>query len=813
MDAIAKSPSGRGRRVLRRIALVVFGLAILFALIVAAGGLWLRSQMLEDLPRVDGGVQVAGLTAPVTVERDALGIPTIRGANRRDVAFATGFVHAQDRFFQMDVLRRRSAGELAALLGAHALDSDRSLRIHRFRALAQRVVAKSAPDIQDLLQAYTQGVNAGLSGLAEKPFEYLLLRVEPEPWKPEDSVLVLLSMFVELGDVNGAVEADLSLMHDLLPEPVYQFLVPVGTEWDAPVLGGPLNAPPVPGPGVLDVHLRRVAAAAPVESEPALRGAATPGSNSWVVAGSHTADGGALLANELHLALGVPNIWYRLSLSWPDESAPGRARTITGATLPGAPFLVVGSNGAVAWGVTNSVVDTSDLVLLDLDPRRPNVYRTPQGPRFLDRHDEVLHVRGGDDVALPVEWSVWGPLIANDHQRRRRAVRAVVDDVDAVDFEILRLETAQNVGEAVAWARRSGVPSLSFVAADAAGHIAWTLMGRIPRRVGFDGSLAGSWADGQRRWDGLLPPEEVPALVDPVSGRLWTANNRVVDEPQLAKLPGHYVLGARARQIRDDLFALDRATVDDLRKVQLDDRALFLQRWRDLLLRTLTPEAVAGHPHRSEIRTLAENWGGRAAVDSAGYRMVRTFRLLLARDVFNALLADCTKADPDFVYTDRVDQFEGPLWRLVTERPMHLLDARYKTWDEQLLAAVDAVADTYASQGPLAERTWGERNMTTIRHLLSPALPGAGRWLDMPAQPLPGDEYMPRVQDQDYGATLRMVVAPGREAQSIFHMPGGESGNPLSPHYGDAHAAWAEGAATPFLPGPPKHRLTLSPAR
>jgi penicillin amidase len=249
-----------------------------------------------------------------------------------------------------------------------------------------------------------------------------------------------------------------------------------------------------------------------------------------------------------------------------------------------------------------------------------------------------------------------------------------------------------------------------------------------------------------------------------------------------------------------------------MRRIQLDDRALFLARWRDLLLRTLDPAAVAGDPRRAEFRRLVESWGGRASVDSAGYRLVRAFRGTLAEDVFGAVTARCKAADARFDYVGQVWRFEGPLWALATQRPAHLLSARFRTWDDQLLAAVDRVIETLGEQeGALADRTWGERNTTRVQHPLSLAVPSLARWLDMPRIPLPGDSHMPRFQSPRAGASERMAVSPGREAEGYFHMPGGQSGHPLSAHYGDGHRAWATGEATPFLPGPAVHTLALKP--
>ncbi|MES1243427.1 MAG: penicillin acylase family protein [Acidobacteriota bacterium] len=786
-------------------------------LVLVAAGLWLRSRLVASLPRMDGELRLQGLQAPVQVERDALGVPTVRGESRRDVAFATGFLHAQERFFQMDLLRRRSAGELSELVGEAAFKADSRMRVHRLRDRARRALAGSAPDLRRVLEAYSQGVNAGLRSLGAPTFEYLMLRTRPEPWAPEDSYLVLLSMFAQLQGTTGGGEALAAWMRDLLPGPLVGFLLPEGTEWDAPMIGQPFASPPIPGPEVIDLRRSKAAALVrprtPAPFELDLEPRPLAASNAWAVAGSRTADGGALLADELHLDISIPNLWYRASLVWP--AGGGRSHRITGVTLPGAPAMVVGSNSRVAWGFSNSLVDTTDVVLLDIDPRRPDHYLAPGGSRPFQRFTETVTIKGGETRPVEVQWTMWGPVLEDDHRGRRQALRWVAHEEGAVDFEALRLETAQSLEQALRTARSSGFPALNFVAADSAGHVGWTILGRVPRRVGLDGQLPASWADGRRRWEGLLAPEEVPQIVDPASGRVWTANNRLLDGTGLDELGrGGYLFGARARQIRDDLFAVERATVADMRGIQLDNRAVFLARWRDLLLRVLTPESVAADPRRAEMRALVERWGGRAAVDSAGYRLVRTFRIYLARQVFDALVAPCKQEDPEFDFIREADQFEGPLWQIVTRRPMHLLKPEHKSWDDQFLAAADEVTRSLTEDGSaLRDHTWGERNTTAIRHPLSRAIPGLGRWLDMPHRQLPGDQDMPRVQHPAHGATLRMVVSPGREEAGIFNMPGGQSGHPLSPHYGDSHGAWEEGAPAPFLPGPAVSRLTLLPPR
>jgi penicillin amidase len=813
--APAPLPVRRPRRLLRRLGLGLAVLLGLLLLVAVAGGLWFRSRMEASLPQLAGEAALAELAAAVEVERDALGVPTIRAASREDAARALGFLHAQDRFFQMDLLRRSAAGELAEVVGSAVVESDREIRLHRFRHVAGQVVAQATPQERVFLQAYTEGVNAGLSALGGKPFEYILLGVEPAPWRPEDTILAVFAMFIDLQDEDGSRESELGFLHDTLPREMFDFLSPPGTEWDAPLEGELFAVPPVPGPAVFDLRkagaarsLPKAARRAAPSVEPAWDEAVL-GSNNWAVAGPHTAHGGALLANDMHLEIRVPNTWYRASIVRPDGA--GGTLRLTGVTLPGTPSIVVGSNGHVAWGFTNSYGDWSDVVLLEVDPRQPGTYRTPAGLKAFRTVAETIRVKGAEPVTLEVKETIWGPVIDPDHRGRQRAFAWTAHHPRAVNLGIQGMEGARTVEEAMAVANRSGIPAQNFVVADATGRVGWTVMGRIPRRVGFTGRIPTSWADGSRRWDGWLAPEEVPRVVDPPSGRIWTANARVVDGAALAKLgDGGYDLGARSRQIRDGLFALGKATPRDMLALQLDDRALFLERWRKLLLDTLTPEAVAADPRRSELRRLVETtWTGRASVDSVAYRMVRSFRLNLAGQLFTSLTGQGDRPEGERFGPTR--QFEGWLWRLVTERPPHLLDAKFASWDEQLLAAVDETLDFFAERGRLADRTWGERNTGSFAHPLSAAVPFLGRWLDVPARALPGDENMPRFQSAFEGASERMVVSPGAEEAGLFHMPVGQSGHPLSPYYRAGHEAWERGEPTPFLPGPAEHRLRLVP--
>ncbi|HLW73758.1 MAG TPA: penicillin acylase family protein [Gammaproteobacteria bacterium] len=783
-------------------------LAVLILVLVLAVYGFLRG----GAPRLDGTVALQGLTSEVTVTRDGLGVPSIAASDRLDAMRSLGFLHAQDRFFQMDVLRRVSAGELSELLGAAVLDVDRHTRLFRLRAVAREVLARANPEQRAVLDAYTAGVNAGLKSLTTWPFEYGILMKRPRPWQPEDCILVIDAMYIDLQRAGSdRNESDLALMRDLLPAPLFRFLAASGNQWDAPVIGPALEMPPIPGADVIDLRKQasqKIAASGSKDDE----GLGEIGSNNWAVSKVHGAGGHALLANDMHLGIREPDTWYRAQWTYKDPSMPGGSVTVTGVTLPGVPAMVVGSNGHVAWGFTNSYGDWTDLVLLHIDPDDADQYQTADGWRHFEHHAAVIHVKGGKDQSLEVRDTVWGPVLGQDHNGTWRAVHWIAADPDGTNLKLSYMDQAKDVQEAMAMANRAGMPEQNFMTADADGHIAWTIAGRIPVRSGYDPSLPAYWDKPGTGWTGWLPPEKYPRVVDPADGRLWSANARVVDGPMLALIgDGGYDLGARAGQIRDDLRARDSFAPADMLAIQLDDRALFLARWRSLLLRVLNPERLAGHPERSEFRHYVENWGGRAAVDSVGYRLVRAFRSAVEDAALAPLFAACTKADPHFDFHN-LSQLEGPLWALVSQQPPNLLDSGYKDWDTLLLASVDKAIQELVRPGTgLAGRTWGERNTVRIRHPLSEALPVLSRFLDMVPVELPGDSNMPRVQGVEFGASERMVVSPGREQDGIFEMPTGESGWPLSPYYRNSEAAWEQGQATPFLPGKTEHRLVFQP--
>ena len=799
---------------LRLLASVVS--VLLLVAVLAAGWYWLRFR--GSLPQLDGTATVAGLAAAVTIERDALGVPTIRGETRTDVARALGWLHAQDRFFQMDTLRRVAAGELAEVFGARAVPRDRASRRHGFRRLAQEVLARLGAEHRAVLESYTAGVNAGLAALREPPFEYLVLRDAPQPWRAEDTFLVAYAMTLEFQEKQVGYELSLMTLRDQLGHDALGFLAPIVTPTDAALDGTTAPLAPIPGPKVIDVRGKKTAALAPATASPerdpfpffARDPEAVTGSNAFALAGAHAASGAALLANDMHLDHAVPNTWYRAVLHY-------AGRRIAGVTLPGAPVVVAGSNGRVAWGFTVSYADTGDLVVVDPSSIAPSLYTAPGQSELVafETRQETIRVKGGEPVVAEFPRTIWGPLIeATDHRKRPLALRWIAHEPETTNLGLLDLENAATATEALTIAHRSGVPALNFLVADAAGAVAWTIAGRLPSRMGYDGRVPVPWAFGDRKWDGLLPPEAVPVIHGEASalpGRLWSGNQRHVGGEALAKVgDGAMHRAPRAAQIRDGLAPLAQATPKDLLAVQLDDRALFLQPWHALLLETLTPAALAQRKSRANLRAAAEKWEGRASIDAVSYRLVREFRAAVHARVFTPIFASCVEAYPAF--SRRELQLEGACWQILREKPLHLLAAQFATWDDLLLAALDdTIAAVEKDGASLAQSTWGQRNRLQMKHPFVRSYPWLARWLAMPPDPLPGDADMPRAQVPGHGPSERFAVSPGREEEGIFHMPGGQSAHPLSPFFRAGHEAWVRGEATPFLPGKTQHTLTLKP--
>lgn len=789
-------------------------LVALVLLVLAAGiGVWVL--LARGRAALDGEVAARGLSAPVSITRDALGTATLAGSTRDDLSYALGYVHAQERYFSMDLMRRLPAGELAALVGKAALPTDIAHRRLRLRAVVAQAYAQLPADQRRTLDRYRDGVNAGLADLAVRPWEYFLLGTQPQPWRSEDSLLVIAAMYLDLNSDGGNTrELRIAQMRAALPRPVVDFLLAPDPDWEAPLAGTLSRVPVVPDATTFDLRSGASAAGRNLAAvlAPALDDA-RPGSNSFAVAGALTGSGAAMLANDMHLGLRVPNLWFRARLRYPDASAPHGLRDASGVTLPGTPALVVGSNGQVAWGFTNSYGDWEDWVRVQRDPADATRYRTPDGWEALATHRETIHVKGAPDHAMTVQDTRWGPILARDTDGTPLALAWTGDRPRGYNLALMQLERAPDMPHALDLAPTLGMPAQNLLVADSAGHIGWTIASNsIPLRQGIDPLVPADWSRPDTGWVGWASAAQYPRIENPADGRLWTANNRTVDGAALALLGnGGHDLGARAQTIRDDLRMRARFSPADLLDIQLDTRAVLLTRWQQLLQQTL---AGSTDPQLVQLRDLTGTWRGRAAVDSVDYRLVRAFRERVHAAVLAPFAARVQARFADFTWPGLGDP-EAAVWTLVQQQPKHLLDPAYADWHALLLAAAKQVVDELGKQpGGLAARRWGERNRAAVNHPLARALPGwLARFIDMPDEPLPGDGNLPRVAAPGFGASERLDVSPGHEIRAIFHMPGGQSDNPLSPFFGAGHEDWVQGRPTPLLPGAPTHAMTLVPAR
>lgn len=787
-------------------------LLLISFLVLATALTWLYSKIDGALPLLDGKKTVFGLKKSVSIERDLQGIATLKAQNRSDIAVALGFVHAQERFFQMDLLRRNSAGELASLFGSVALDYDKSIRRHRFRDRARAIVEQLPPAQLALLKAYTRGVNQGLKYLRASPFEYLLLQQEPVQWSEEDSVLTIFSMYIDLQYHDGQRERTLGLMETVLSADVYAFLNPKGSIWDAAIDGSefkasPLPTEPWPSASALKTNLSQNSQLASNNTDK-YAGDYSPGSNSWAISGQLSTTGSAIIANDMHLGIRVPNTWYRASFEYRREDQNIK---VTGATLPGTPNMVIGSNGNIAWGFTNSYGDYSDVIVLTTSADK-NQYLTPKGYLDFTRHKQLIAIKGETAQEIEVLETIWGPVIGKDHQGNLLAYKWVAHDKEAINMVATDLEQATNIEQGFNIAARSGIPSQNLLIADSQGNIGWTIMGPIPNKKGSVGDTPQSWSSGEHGWQGYLTPSQYPKVKNPKQNRLWTANSRVVGGEMFKKLGnGGYALGARSKQIKDNLLNLKAFDEQSLLDIGLDDEAIFLQRWQEFLLdKVLTENLLAKQSGFKAIKDMLDSQIAlRASTDSVNYRLVRNFRINVRDMVFANLNDSLQNIDDAFSFKSIRHQIEVPLWQLINEQPNNYLMLGEASWQELFVKALQNTIDDMTKGQALSDATWGQQNSSVIQHPLSKAVPFLGRFVDMPSKPLAGDSYMPRVQGKSFGASERMVVSPGYEESGIFHMPTSQSGHPWSPYYGIGHEAWEKGIASPFLPGKTEYKLTL----
>ena len=737
----------------RGIFKIVIYLSSILLLVVVGVGIFLLIKLRASLPIRDGERQVEGLNFPVTITSDRFGIPTITAQTRQDAALALGYVTARDRLFQMDLLRRRAAGRLSEIFGKVAIETDKEQRIIGFNRVASEIVAHLPNQQKEILAAYTDGVNAFIQQIGTAPLEFLLLRYRPEPWKAEDSILVALNMFQMLS-FSDDEERMVSIMEKSLPPEVVAFLTPDTDSYTQVLVGGADSHRPIqPIPVEALASIRRD----PKQDDVRAAKLVQPtdfdvGSNNWAVDGSKTFDGRVIVANDIHIGLSVPNLWHRASLRY------GSAET-AGIFLPGIPAVIIGSNGHVAWGLTNISGDFLDLVQLEINPENPDEYKTPDGWRQFEVVDERIQIKGGKHVGHPVKLTIWGPVSPSPLMGTQVALHSTAQQPDAVDIGLLEMDEAETLEDALDIMNRFGGPPLNAVVADVDGRIGWTYCGRIPIRKGFDGSTTKSWADGSVGWDGYIPPSELPRTVAPPEGFVATANNRTLGQNYPYTIGHNYASSYRAYRISERLNGMDRITEQDMFQLQLDTRCDFYEFYRQLALSVLTEGVIADDLHLSDAHKHIAAWDGKAEVDSVAFGLLVRFRKVLAEDVFEPFLALCQEADGNFLYTWR--NMDVPLQMLLTEKiPESLPDpAHFQDWDGFILSKLEQSIEQLCSEyncKSLDRVTWGRIHRPRISHPLG-FIPVLGRFLNMPQNPLPGSDSCVRSPR----ASERMVVSPG----------------------------------------------------
>ncbi|MGC2854247.1 penicillin acylase family protein [Novispirillum sp. DQ9] len=775
----------------RRGALIIA--ALLLAAVVAVYGVAVSS-----LPRTTGTLALPGLHDTVEVARDGRGVPVITAGSAHDAYLVLGFVHAQDRLFQMEFLRRLGSGRLAEAVGQTGLPNDRFMRTLGLRQAAESSLAAVDAETRQALTAYAAGVNAFLEtreGLL--PPDLLLLGLEPEPWTPVDSLLWQRLMALRLSG-NWHEEALRAALLDVLPPDRVAELWPA-EDGDAPTTLGAL-----PGP----------AFAALLEAWPAAL-APTLASNAWAVDGTRSASGAPLLANDPHLGLAVPNVWYLAELRTPEW-------TVSGATVPGVPFHVLGHNGRLAWGFTTTHSDTMDLFVEE--PAGPNTYRAPDGPLPFTERLEIIAVRDAPAETLVVRATRHGPVVSDllavslPEGSVLALSAAALAPRDRTAEALRRLNRAGSWDEAVTALEVYHAPQQNVFVADGAGTIGFIAPGRVPVRRNGRGLVPRPGAEGAYDWKGWLPVATLPRGASPSGGRLVNANNKPVPDSYPHLLAVHWPDPFRAARIEEVLAGLETATPEAMRRLQLDSRSgVFHALW------PLMADTRPATPAAAEALVALAAWDGTMDVDRPEPLVFTAWRLTLERAIFaddlGALYPRWEGSHPRLLARVLGGGTKGA-WcdDVTTPGP--------ETCADQLEASLTATLDSLGAEfGPPEQWRWGAAHAVRLEHPVLGRIPGLGAIATLTAELDGSDETVNRGGfsgrgeswrqrlGRVHGAGLRAVYDLANLEDSGFVIAGGQSGHPLSRHYRDFMTPWAAGDLMPIAPGPEAAVLTLAPLR
>ncbi len=773
---------------------LVIVLLIVAAVSIAAGVSWLRTAMRDQLPKLDGDLQLPGLSAPVLVRRDSHGIPHIQAATMDDLLEAQGFVVAQDRLWQMDMARRFAAGELAELLGSSVVEHDKVQRVLQIRPAAERLTATMPEDQRRLFEAFARGVNAYIASHQDNlPAEFRLLGYKPRPWQPVDSWLVALNMVARLDTLypwkleREKIEAKLApnLAAQLYPITTFRDHPPTQSLPDLTAPQENIPEAPLDESQTSLEDLLRLREILKLGSDGC--NSCKPGSNEWAVSGARTASGKAMLSNDMHLEHSIPDIWH-------EEDLQAGSFHAAGVTTPGIPFIIEGHNEHIAWGYTTLNGDVQDVYVEKTNPQ--GEYWSGNGWRQPEHDREHIHVRFGNDVIVDVETTDHGPVITPllPHETRMLALKWTLYSTQLSGIPLQAMDAAGNWTEfrqaLSAWL----FPTQNVVYADDQGHIGYQAVGLIPiRPAGLSGVPiveTGTAADTEHEWQSNVSFEELPNVLDPSNGILATANSRITADGYPYPLALNWAPPYRNERIWKWLSGHTSLTSADMLTLQTDrysevDREL-AQRFAYAIDRVPNADAKL-----RQAADLLRTWDGVLTTDSVAAEIVDATKTALWPLVLEPKLGADWK-----LYDWQNKEFVQE--EMVEKAPSEWLPAKYKSWDELIAAAVTkGMADNHAPQ-TLTNWTFGSQHVIDVKHPLYGLLPFFARWTSTGPHPLAGDETTINHVRGLLGASQRLTVDWSNVDGSTENIVMGESGDPLSPHYLDQWPYWYAGKTFPM---------------